>query len=165
MLQADATFARGNAALLGLRRFCSLRRLNAVQCGVNGAVADGVNRHADAPHRRVARQFLHLRLGRRQQAAILRLPLVGVEHRRRLRAERAVHVELDAGEAQDVVAKVALDTKLQRMWQRAPLDVVEDAGSQFTAGAQPLQEPQRTVILDVVDAGQPTRAQLGQNDP
>ena len=77
---------------------------------MNRAVADGMNRHTDTAGRRVARQFLHLRLGRRQQAAVLWLALVRVEHRRRLRAERAIHVELDAGEAQDVVAKVALDT-------------------------------------------------------
>jgi hypothetical protein len=49
MLQADATFASGNAAHLGLRRLIALRRLNTIQRGMNGAVADGMDRHADAP--------------------------------------------------------------------------------------------------------------------
>ncbi|WP_343389925.1 hypothetical protein [Candidatus Amarobacter glycogenicus] len=77
-----------------------------------GAVADGVNHHAEAG--RAARQRLLGKLLRvqRADAAPVRPSPIRLQHPGCLRAERAVGKELDAAQAQPVVAEAALQAQI-----------------------------------------------------
>jgi len=87
-------------------------------------------------------------------APVVRLALVGRDHGRRARAERAIGEDLLPADADPVVAKAPADARLVEVLDPGVVDVLDHAQAQLPALAQALQGGQAVRPVEVVDARQ-----------
>ncbi len=105
---------------------------------MDGAIPDGVNGHADLAIHRRRRQPLHLVRRGGQQPPVLRLTFERLEERRRLRAQRSIREDLDAAEAQRIVAESGLESHLEEGRERIFGQIVQHAWRELARIAQML---------------------------
>lgn len=138
----------------GLLFFVGAQLFIGIQHFVIGAVAEGMDGHAQAGLCRAAAQLEELLTIHVEDAEIFGFIQIRLKHGCRARAQRAVHEGFDRSDPQPVVAKADAQAEIRGVLQALHRDIFIHAQSEFTVRVQVLQGHEGSAAVKIVDARQ-----------
>src|SRR5512143_2357721 len=115
-----------------------------------GAIADGVDRHAQARIGSPAADFKELFAIHVQLTSVFRLALVWLEHGSRPRAKCPIHEGFDGTDAQPIVTKARSQSESTGLFHQLDRDALRDTQPESPLGMQLLQCHKTLPTVEVV---------------